>query len=127
MQVGGQGGTGKSFLIDVLSKALSSRKAGCVVKAAPTGIAANNIEGSTIYSLLHIPISRQITSIQDLGANQLNSIQNRMADVMYIILDEKSMIGLRMRHYIDCRLRQTFPAHQNEWFGGRIVLPHGDL
>lgn len=114
MQVEGQGGTGKSYLIQAVSQGLDFLKADCVARAAPTGIAANNIDGMTIHSMLHLPVSRQLGSIPALSGNELASIQNRMSNIQYIILDEKSMVGLRMLHNIDQRLRQIFPDCQHD-------------
>ncbi|KAF5578398.1 ATP-dependent DNA helicase PIF1 [Fusarium pseudoanthophilum] len=127
LQVDGQGGTGKSYLIHVLSSALNSRKPGCVVRAAPTGIAANAINGATLHSMLHLPVSKQISTLSSLSGNELISLQASLRDVTYIIIDEKSMVGLKTFHFIDQRLRQVFPEHQHEYFGGRSVLLLGDF
>jgi ATP-dependent DNA helicase PIF1 len=45
----------------------------------------------------------------------------------FLIIDEKSMIGLGTLHRIDQRLRQIFPTRQDEWFGGVNVLLCGDF
>ncbi|CCE30065.1 uncharacterized protein CPUR_03913 [Claviceps purpurea 20.1] len=63
-------------------------------RAAPTGIAANAIDGQTIHSLLKLPVSRS-ESLPPLEASQLANVRAALAKVHYIILDEKSMIGLR--------------------------------
>jgi len=47
--------------------------------------------------------------------------------VKYIIIDEKSMVGRRILGTIDKRLRQAFPEHNNETFGGRSVILFGDF
>lgn len=60
VQVDGQGGTGKSFVINALSTKLNYPSPGCVAKAAPTGIAANAINGMTLHRLLHLPVSRSV-------------------------------------------------------------------
>ena len=52
MIVSGTAGTGKSYLIHCLRLLLSSR----VRVAAPTGVAAFNIEGHTLHSLLSLPV-----------------------------------------------------------------------
>lgn len=94
-QVDGQGGTGQSCLNHEISVALNSRKTGCTTRASPTGIAANAIDGATLHSMLRLPISKQITPLKDLRGNELVGLQNPPRDVSYIIIDEKSMIGLR--------------------------------
>ena len=50
-----------------------------------------------------------------------------MKGVIYIIIDEKSMVGCRMLTLIDARLRQAFPEHRNELFGGRSIIMVGDF
>ena len=37
------------------------------------------------------------------------------------------MIGRRMLALIDMRLRQAFPEHNNEPFGGRSIIMFGDF
>ncbi|KAF5711868.1 ATP-dependent DNA helicase PIF1 [Fusarium mundagurra] len=97
VQVDGQGGTGKSYLIHVLSSALNSRQRDCVVRAAPTGIAANAINGSTLHSLLHLPLSKQITTLSDLTGNELTSLQATLSGIRYIILMRSQCCRLYLR------------------------------
>uniref|UniRef100_A0A4E9ER58 ATP-dependent DNA helicase n=1 Tax=Gibberella zeae TaxID=5518 RepID=A0A4E9ER58_GIBZA len=126
-QVDGQGGTEKSFLIQTLSMALNSRAPGCVVRAAPTGIAANAIDGATLHSLLRLPVSKQVSSLTALSGNELSNIKASMADVKYLILDKKSMVGLKTFYSIDARLPEVFPEHQHDYFGGRSIFLLGDF
>ncbi len=96
-----------------------------VLVLAPTGVAAFNINGMTIHSNLSIPI---ITNKSlDLNGERLKQLQDRLKDVQYIIIDEKSMVGRRILALIDMRLRQAFPEHNNEPFGGRSVIMVGDF
>ncbi|KAF4952453.1 hypothetical protein FSARC_12625 [Fusarium sarcochroum] len=127
LQLDGQGGIGKSYLMQVLSTALNARQANCVVRVASTGIAANAINGATMHSMLRLPISKQITSLMDLSGGELNSLQASLSDVKYIILDENSIVGLKAFHFIDQRLRQVFLDNQHGYFGGRSVLLLGDF
>jgi hypothetical protein len=54
-------------------------------------------------------------------------MQDDFKDCEFLIIDEKSMIGLGTLHRIDQRLRQIFPTRQDEWFGGLNVLLCGDF
>ncbi|KAF4946589.1 hypothetical protein FSARC_14162 [Fusarium sarcochroum] len=126
-QVDGQGGTGKSFLIQTPSAALKNRAAESVVRAAPTGITANTINETTLHSLLRLPVSRQVSTLPALSGNELTSLQASMAAVKYLIIEGKSMIGLKTLHAIDVRLRKIFPETKHEFFGDRSVLLLGDF
>jgi len=50
------GGTGKSFLINVLRKFIIKSLGKHVVVAGPTGVAARNVNGKTVHSLLNLPV-----------------------------------------------------------------------
>jgi PIF1-like helicase len=58
INIDGPAGTGKSYLIDMISVHLRSWQADLVVRGAPTGIAAFNIRGRTIHSLLRLPVRK---------------------------------------------------------------------
>lgn len=98
-----------------------------VVKAAPTGVAANNIDSVTLHSLLCLPLTKSNEPIPALTTSQLSNLQGKLRAIQYVIIDEKSMIGLRTMSAIDRRLREIFPDHQNEFFGGRNILLIGDF
>jgi ATP-dependent DNA helicase PIF1 len=131
LQVDGQGGTGKTFLIHAITSRLRQLSPGdpAVIKAAPTGVAACAIDGESLHSLLKIPVKQGgITSeLSPLSPSALSSLQARLRAIRYIIIDEKSMVGLRLLAYIDFRLREAFPSQQDEFFGGRSILLLGDF
>ena len=63
INVDGETGTGKSHLITVLSTTLynmarANSKPSPLARAAPTRVAAFNINGRTIYNLLRLPVNR---------------------------------------------------------------------
>ena len=64
--VSGTAGTGKSYLIHCLRLLLDHR----VRVAAPTGVAAFNIEGHTLHSLLSLPVKGDLKQLQ--GERQHN-------------------------------------------------------
>ncbi|KJZ69477.1 hypothetical protein HIM_11139 [Hirsutella minnesotensis 3608] len=127
LHVDGGGGTGKSFLIKVLSShlqaaALSNPSPIC--RVAPTGVASNQIQGSTIHSLLRLPVGGAFT---DLPPADAAALQSRLRHVKYLVIDEKSMLGLEQLARIDARLRQAFPERNFEFFGGVSILLVGDF
>lgn len=56
--ISGVGGTGKSCLINVIRRYILQVLEKQVVVAAPTGIAAFNVNGITIHRLLHLPVEK---------------------------------------------------------------------
>jgi len=125
----GTAGTGKSYLIRAIRKRLHTMAGNesdvPVLVIAPTGVAAFNINGATIHSTLAIPIinSKNV----DLEGDRLKQLQDRLQNIKYLIIDEKSMVGRRMLALIDIRLRQAFPENKDEPFGGRSIIMFGDF
>jgi hypothetical protein len=108
VQVDGRGSTGKSHVIHLFSSKLDELAASkghlsVVVRCAPTGVAANNINGYTLHSLLRLPISKS-QELEPLVNGALTSLQNKLRQFRYLVLDEKSMISLRQLAFIDQRL-----------------------
>jgi len=63
VNINGEAGTSKLHLIAVLSTtlhniAISNSKPSLLVQAAPTRVAAFNINGRTTYELLRLPVNR---------------------------------------------------------------------
>ena len=89
MVVSGTAGTGKSYLIQCLKLLLKDRL--CV--AAPTGVAAFNVDGYTLHSQLSLPVKGDFKPFE---GKRLQTIQQMLAAVDYIIIDEMSMVGRKM-------------------------------
>jgi PIF1-like helicase len=129
MHVDGSAGTGKSYLIHTVSAHLAERahsddKRDPLVRAAPTGIAARNISGRTLHSLLRLPLrSRFLTTMHN---GILAHLQGHWRERAYLIIDEKSMVGLKELYWIDSRLRTIMSKPELE-FGGLNVILFGDF
>lgn len=113
--VSGTAGTGKSYLIHCLRLLLDHR----VCVAAPTGVAAFNIEGHTLHSLLSLPVKGDFKELQ---GERLQEMQQTLADMDYLIIDEMSMVGRKFLGQVDHRLRQVFPHQADTVFGGCSCL-----
>jgi len=129
INVDGFAGTGKSYVITMISAHLQYRaqlagRGNPIFRAAPTGVAAFNIQGRTLHGLLHLPVKRAFVP---LSSTSLFDVQADFKDCQFLIIDEKSMVGLGSLYRIDQRLRQIFPTKQDEWFGGMNVLLFGDF
>ena len=118
--VSGTAGTGKSYLIHCLRLLLDHH----VRVAAPTGVAAFNIEGHTLHSLLSLPVKGDFKELQ---GEQLHQMQQSLADMEYLIIDEMSMVGRKFLGQVDQRLRQVFPHRADTLFGGCSCLLFGDF
>ena len=69
-----------------------------VVKlAAPTGIAARNINGITLHSLLRLPFSHA-TNVDgaNIGERAMSILREQFSSVRYLIIDEVSMVSSAM-------------------------------
>ena len=118
--ISGTAGTGKSYLIHCLRLLLQNQL--CV--AAPTGVAAFNIDGHTLHSLLSLPTRGEF---KDLEGERLTKLQQSFSGVNYVVIDEMSMVGRKTFGQVDKRLRQAFPHHSQEVFGGCSCLLFGDF
>ena len=76
MIVSGTAGTGKSYLIHCLRLLLQHQ----VMVAAPTGVAAFNIDGRTLHSLLSLPTRGEF---KDLEGERLTKLQQAFSQVRY--------------------------------------------
>jgi helitron helicase-like protein/uncharacterized protein DUF6570/PIF1-like helicase len=128
----GKAGTGKSHVIGVLSAALQdlADQAGIatspILRAAPTGVAAHGIAGRTLHSLFHLPVPLK-AQYEPLPSPKLKDTQELFRGVRYVIIDEKSMIGLRALQWIDRRCHQIFPSGRDQPFGGLNIIIAGDF
>ena len=120
MIISGTAGTGKSFLINCLKALLKDS----VRVAAPTGVAAFNVQGCTLHSLLHLPTKGEFRKLQ---GEQLQNLQETLTGVRYIIIDEMSMEGRKRFGQIDKRLRQAFPHTADKVLGNCSCLLFGDF
>ncbi|SLM38641.1 P-loop containing nucleoside triphosphate hydrolase [Lasallia pustulata] len=129
MHVDGPAGTGKSYLIDMISTYLFDMaeqhgQPDPVLRAAPTGVAAFGIQGQTLHRLIRLPVWKLF---EPLSNSVLLRLQQLYQHCHYLIIDEKSMIGLPELYQIDARLKQIFPNRSEEPFGGMNILLCGDF
>ena len=129
LNVDGVAGSGKTFTLlktcaRIQELAREAGKPNPVFRAAPTGIAAFNIIGKTLHSLLRLPVKGKKS---DLSVATLQALQSLFYDCRFLIIDEKSMIDIKTLSLIDDRLRAILPAHSDQPFGGVNVLLCGDF
>ena len=112
----GEAGTGKSYL-HVIHALCTNLKDKCKGKAAYA------INGITIHSFLRLPVTHMLQ--KDSSSQALITIQERLTQVDYIIIDEYSMLGRSSLGCIDRRCRQATGLHEL-LFGGKSVIFFGD-
>jgi ATP-dependent exoDNAse (exonuclease V) alpha subunit len=119
----GAAGTGKSFLLKQLELWFDAQRLHSL-KMAPTGIAALNIDGTTVHSALRIRSRESGYGYESLALSTEES-KARLRKVRVIIIDEVSMLEAELLNFIAklfARLhRQVTP------FGPVHVILLGDL
>ena len=120
MIVSGTARTGKSYLIRAISHCTSGR---CILSAT-TGMAAFNICGQTLHSVLQLPV--RFSNHKDLQGAALHRLQRRFESISYLIIGEMSMLGQVMFAWVDKRLRQA-TGKLDQPLGGISVILFGDF
>ena len=116
----GLGGSGKSFVIQAVTNLLNEQCKVC----AYFGIAAFNIKGTTLHSLLQLP--RRGKKNGPLKSSALARLQGDLKGVKYLIIDEFSVIGQKMFGSINRRCKEA-TGHTTVPFGGISVILVGDI
>lgn len=112
----GKAGTGKSALLRHFAKETGKK---CVI-IAPTGVAAQNVDGRTIHSFFHFA-----PSIKAEGVREERNLVDKLLDIDMIIIDEISMVRADLMECVELSLRMN--KHSEEPFGGVQMVFVGDL
>lgn len=127
--VHGPGGCGKSVVTRAAAHMLRQSGQG-VVLAAPTGVAAFNINGTTLHSSLLLPVQNQsygkVCDVPLPRGEQLAALQCFWKHVDVLMVDEMSFVSSALLDRMDqhLRLARDMPHHP---FGGLHVVFIGDL
>ena len=97
-----------------------------VLLMAPTGVAAININGTTIHTALAIPkeCGNNVPAMSDQKKTQMRLT---LAELKLIIIDEISMVSNMGLLHIHQRLKEIFATPNSELFAGISVLVVGDF
>ena len=129
----GGAGVGKSVVIRALYQALHRllcSEAGQnpedvrILLCAYTGLAAYNIQGSTLHSAFCIEPNKKLT-YKPLSDDKRNTLQTKYKYLTVLIIDEVSMVGHEMLNFLYQRLQEI--KCNKEHFGGVHVILVGDL
>lgn len=128
--VSGEGGTGKSFLIETIKHWIRINLKKTTAISAPTGIAAFNIDGLTIHRMFQLPITHESTpKYMQLSDMVLKTLRDKLKNVELFIIDEVSMISNVTLMFINLRLCEIFDTTDTNdgFFGRKHILLFGDL
>lgn len=119
----GGAGVGKSFLLTRIIDTLKKRNSSSVLVGAPTGIAALNVRGSTLHSLLGIgPHGKTVQStIAGIKGQKVQKIQQATT----LVIDEISMVPPWMFSLLDDVFRAVRGIGLP--FGGIRMIVVGDF
>ena len=130
--VHGGAGTGKAHLVNTMAtyyeyiQRLGTNMSGtsypAVIKVAPTGKAANLIDGNTLHRAFRLPWGNQNTS---LSQKQRELKRSELRYLSLVIIDEMSMVKADQLYQIDQRLQEI--KQNREPFGGVSIVLSGDL
>lgn len=112
----GKAGTGKSALLRFFARHTGKKYA----IIAPTGVAAQNIDGRTIHSFFHFA-----PGIKAENVREERNLVDKLLDIEMIIIDEISMVRADLMECVEQSLRMN--KHSEEPFGGVQMVFVGDL
>ena len=125
----GGAGCGKSKLIEIISHWVQKLMitggddVDCpyILRLAPTGMAASNIEGQTLHTALKMSFGNKYESLSD---KSRDIIRDKYKNVKVIIIDEFSMMKSDQLYYIHLCLQEIM--QNDSVFGGISLLLLGD-
>lgn len=117
----GKAGTGKSTLI----RQFTSKTNRKVVVAAPTGIAALNVEGYTVHRLFSFNATKTLDDVRA-GSYYPSRFSKTLAALETLIIDEASMVRADLFDMLSAALERFGPVPGTPFGGVQIVLV-GDL
>lgn len=117
----GKAGTGKSTLIRLFMSDTNRR----VLVAAPTGVAALNVDGYTIHRLFSFSTTTTLDEVRD-GRYYPSRFAKTLASLQTLIIDEASMVRADLFDMLAVALERFGPVPGARFGGVQIVLV-GDL
>lgn len=132
LYIGGEAGTGKSFLLRAMINATKKRgersgaeldKPVCLT-LAPTGVAAYLVNGTTIESGLGLQPTRERAYLRN-PSSKNSSLRFLYEDLLCIFVDEISMVGSDMLAKMNYRMQEIMG--NNSFMGGVSLVCTGDF
>lgn len=132
MLVTGEGGTGKTYLIQCITNLLKFiDRSQWLIKAAPTGRAANIIHGDTLHTAFKLNRDTSNANVLSEASEHERSI---VSNARYIIIDEISMVGPSdlgqihnfLQSSMDCQ-NGALQVTEDKLFAGKHYILFGDF
>ena len=119
----GRAGSGKSFLLRYFAQTTHKR----ILKAAPTGIAALNIDGVTLHSVFGFKnlAEKDISDISEHTVSLPGDSALVLKTIDTLLIDEVSMVRSDILEKIDLILKQV--TKKDSPFGGKQIILIGDI
>ena len=95
-----------------------------ILLLAPTGVAAININGTTIHSGLGINVGGKLYPLSE---QHRAALRNKLSEVRLIIIDKISMVSSVLFFQVNQRLTEIFRYSGKEPFAGLPVMVCGDF
>ena len=131
----GGAGVGKYYLMETICTFLTknfnlysgSKDKPKVLILSPTGVAAININGTTINSWLSIPPYLNGYTLPRLSDSERGRLKNLYSEVLVVLIDQISMVSNICLLYINKRLCEIFGCSKSQPFANLSIPVVGDL
>ena len=123
----GEGGTGKSYLIRLLSLLIRHyHTEDSLLISAPTGKAAFNVQGNTLHRSFALPVELGgVGTYHRLGSRKLEHMRKLYANIKFLFFDEFSMISYEALRMMNRRVSEIF--ENDEPYASKNCVMFGDL
>ena len=127
LHLNGNAGPGRSRLLTLISMILNrmAEEAGIMNSplrwATVTAVGAMNYDICTLHFLFHIPIPTP-NNYMALNAIHQQSLRLEFRGVIFLIINESSLLGPQLLRWIDLRCREIFPFFAEKPFGGLNII-----
>ena len=130
----GGAGAGKSHLIKTIYHTVTKTfrhapmnpELPTVLLMAPTGVAAINIDGTTINTALAIPVLTG-DNVPPMSDQKRTQMRLSLSELKLIVIDEISMVGNITLLHIHQRLKEIFGTSNSQMFVGISIIVVGDM
>lgn len=132
MIVNGQGGTGKSVLLNTISASIRTifHYTNTCNTTAPTGVSAFNVNGKTLQAFSAQKRMRGEYQAGSMSPRDRKFLAHQLKHLLCLIIDERSMVTSKVLGTTECRVSETIYQGRGSdsisWGGLPVVIMAGD-